>query len=134
MPSCSGVPFFDEVQDTVPREQLRFHRPHTLIWEDPHRDQFLSILRNTEEFETPEVREEAIRRFEGEIDPDISAVLNLRAFGLVHRHFVGQLCKEVSAEIRRLAANSPDRQGLKTRVLSVVGGFLKRRVSTGKPD
>lgn len=98
-PEWAEVSYFDEVQNSVPREQLRAYRERSLLWEGDLAAAFFSILRDSPAFDDPYDRQEIIAYFKSDIDPAQKQVMNLKALGLAYRHSLWQFCEDVGKDI-----------------------------------
>ncbi len=99
MPQWGGIEFFDQLQSKAPREKLLYYRQDNILFEGKNADFFRDLINESHELETEFDMERVRNVFSSDIETGKKASLNQRAFGLVHRHYFGELCNEVSNKI-----------------------------------
>ena len=98
-PEWKGISYYDEIQNSVPRDQLRAYRERSLLWEGELAEKFFEILLTSPAFEDPYDRDAIVSYFKSEIDHTKKQVMNLRALSFVLRNAIFQLCEDVGKAI-----------------------------------
>lgn len=98
-PEWSGVAYFDELQNSVPREQLRAYRDRSILWEGDLAGDFFSMVDSSPALDDPFNRDEIRRLYRSEIDSGQKQALNVRALGLIQRHTLWEYCNEIGERI-----------------------------------
>ncbi len=99
MPTWAEVPYFDQAQNTAPKEQLRYYRRNNILFEGDNRAFFFDLLENSTEL-VGQLDMAAVREaFDGDTEPAQKGALNMRAFGIMHRHYFALFCREVGEKI-----------------------------------
>lgn len=119
-PEWAGVPYYDELQNHVPKDQLRFYRERSLLWEGELAKGFFEILRESPAFDQPYDRRSILELFSSDIPQNQKQGLNVKALGLLHRHAFWEMCREVGM---RIAQSKEKKPTLKTWVLNLVKGI-----------
>lgn len=104
-PEWSDVAYFDELQNEVPKEQLRAYRQRSILWEGDLADWFFSLLRDSPAMADYN-KAELVAYFRSLGDDQAKRqVSNLLALGLVQKHAVNALCDDIGTNISGISGN-----------------------------
>ena len=99
-PNWKDIDYFDQAQFKAPVELKRYHREQSLLWEGKLKKPFFEILHNSSALGYPYNRSELIRFFSKvDVPSTATAGLNIKALGLVHRHYFAEFCENISRNI-----------------------------------
>lgn len=98
-PQWNDVPYFDEIQNTVPRDQILAYQQPSILWEGNLAADFITLLKNSPALNDPYDRQAIISFFESDLEATLKVAYNVRAYGLVQRHAVWQLCEDIGETI-----------------------------------
>jgi hypothetical protein len=103
VPAWSDVPYFDEIQNQRPQEDLRFFSEEEYLWRPPNDRDFFNIIEESPAFDEPYDRSKIISEYHAARDQNApSAALNVLAHGLLYRHAVYELAQDVGEKIANL--------------------------------
>lgn len=105
-PEWQDVPYFDEIQNQVPREQVVTDRSRPIIWQGETEKRFFEIIEHSPALGPPYGRAGIIDLFRTGADAAGKPPTNIQALGLVQRHAVWQLCEDIG---RAVAGGDPGR-------------------------
>ena len=96
------VKYFDELQNKVSPDLIRYYRGANLLWSGEMRDFFFDIVNYSPALSYPYKRNEIIKNFiVGDIPFADQAALNKKGLGLVHRHYFYNICLELTDLINK---------------------------------
>ncbi len=102
-PSWSEVPYFDEIQNEVPRSEITFFQKQEYLWSGPAQEEFFDIIESSPAFERPYDRDRMCEYYKTVEDrPQEHIYANVKAHGLIYRHSLYELCGDVADDIRML--------------------------------
>ncbi|OYX64239.1 MAG: hypothetical protein B7Y88_11765 [Sphingomonadales bacterium 32-64-17] len=103
MPSWAGLPYFDQLQNSVPTSQIRYFRVDEHLWSGRDAEYFTAVLNESPAFDAPYDRARMVETFATADDSGLSpALLNVKAHSLIYRHGVYELAESVGQVVAEL--------------------------------